>query len=466
MDQDSAHMMAASKVPMLKPENGNAPPITIVVEGAKTTIAPTTNDLVEIDLRWQMAMLTMRARRFLKNTGRKFFVNGTETIGFNKSKVECYNCHKRGHFTRECRAPRNQENKNMENTRRVVLVETTTSNALVSYDGSGYDWSDQAEEGNFMPPKPDLSFSGLEEFVNEPIVAVSIQIRKPVVDEYSEAKTVKANPKAVERIMYDCDNQQRQFNIFQRVVKPVWNNANPTSDEMIHLIDGKADEGFFVRYSINSKAFRVFNSRTRIVKENLHVQFSENTSNIAGSGPNWLFDIDALTKSINYKPVVAGNQYNGNAGTKACDDAGKARMETIPGEDYILLPLWPVDPLLSQNSKSSPDVGFKPLGDNEKKVIEEPRKEYGDSSNDQEKEDDNVNNTNNVNTTSDTNSTNNINAVSSTVNVVGIEVNVVSRKTSIELPDDQNMPELEDIVYLDDVEDVGTEADMNNLIKF
>ncbi|GKE21314.1 retrovirus-related pol polyprotein from transposon TNT 1-94 [Tanacetum coccineum] len=250
MDQDSTHMVAASKVPMLKPgeyelwrmrmeqyiqmidyslweviENGNAPPITKVVEGVETTIAPTTaeekaqrrlelkarstllmgipnehqlkfnsikdakslltsstngavntahdattastqatainsttidnlSDAVicaffakEMDLRWQMAMLTMRARRFLKNTGRKFSMNGTKTIRFDKSKVECYNCHKRGHFARECRAPRNQENRNRENTRRVVPVETTTSNALVSCDGSGYDWSDQAEEG-------------------------------------------------------------------------------------------------------------------------------------------------------------------------------------------------------------------------------------------------------------------------------------------------------------------------------
>ncbi|GJX86274.1 ribonuclease H-like domain-containing protein, partial [Tanacetum coccineum] len=208
--------------------------------------------------------------------------------------------------------------------------------------------------------------------------------------------------------------------------------------------DGKADEGFFVGYSINSKAFRVFNSRTRIVEENLHVQFSENTPNIAGSGPNWLFDIDALTKSMNYKPVVAGNQSNGNAGTKACDNKGKARMETIPGKDYILLPLWTTDPPFSQISKSSPDAGFKPSSDDGKKVDEDSRNSEGI---DQEKED-NVNNTNNVNA-ANTN-----------------EVNAVCGKTSIELPDDPNMPPLEDIVYSDDDEDVGAEADMNNLDAF
>ncbi|GKG01614.1 hypothetical protein Tco_0306319 [Tanacetum coccineum] len=56
------------------------------------------DNLEEMDLRWQMAMLTMRARRFLKNTRRNLTVNDNETIGFDKSKVECYNCHKRGHF--------------------------------------------------------------------------------------------------------------------------------------------------------------------------------------------------------------------------------------------------------------------------------------------------------------------------------------------------------------------------------
>ncbi|GJS95099.1 putative ribonuclease H-like domain-containing protein [Tanacetum coccineum] len=161
----------------------------------------------------------------------------------------------------------------------------------------------------------------------------------------------------------------------------------------------------FCKRKFNSKAFRVFNGRTRIVEENLNVQFSENSPHITRSGPNWLFDIDVLTKSMNYKPVVTGNQSNGNAGIKACDD----------------------------------------VGDDGKKVNENPRKDSEDI--DQEKED-------------DVNSTNNVNAASTN------EVNDVGAKTSIELPDDPNMPELEDIVYSDDDEDVGAEDDMNNLDAF
>ncbi|GJX95984.1 ribonuclease H-like domain-containing protein [Tanacetum coccineum] len=107
--------------------------------------------------------------------------------------------------------------------------------------------------------------------------------------------------------------------------------------------NGKADEGFFVGYSLNSKAFRVFNSRTRIVEENLHISFNESTPNVVGSGSDWLFDIDALTRIMNYEPIVAGTQSNGFACTKASDNACQARKETEPVKDYIFLPLWTID---------------------------------------------------------------------------------------------------------------------------
>ncbi|GJW26737.1 putative ribonuclease H-like domain-containing protein [Tanacetum coccineum] len=106
--------------------------------------------------------------------------------------------------------------------------------------------------------------------------------------------------------------------------------------------DGKVDEGFFVGYSTNSK---LFNSRTRIVKENLHVQFSKNTPNIARSGLNWLFDIDELTKSMNYKPVVIWNQSNDSTWQKI----------------YILITMVDDDPLFSQNSRVLLDAGFKTI---------------------------------------------------------------------------------------------------------
>ncbi|GKA82666.1 putative ribonuclease H-like domain-containing protein [Tanacetum coccineum] len=97
------------------------------------------DDLEEMDLKWLMAMFTMRARRFLKKTGRNLGPNGTATIGFDMSKVECYNCHRRGHFARECRSPRDNKNKNLyqaEDAPSDFALMAYTSSSSLSTSGS------------------------------------------------------------------------------------------------------------------------------------------------------------------------------------------------------------------------------------------------------------------------------------------------------------------------------------------
>nr|GEV77435.1 hypothetical protein [Tanacetum cinerariifolium] len=596
-----------------------------------------------MDLRLNIAMLTMRARRFLKNTRRKLDIANKERIRFDKSKVECFNCHKKGHFAMECRAHKNQDSRNREPTRRTMLVEETTSNALVDLDikelkrklefatkekdevqltvqkfenssknlsklldsqildkcktGLWYNAVPPPYTRNFMPPKPNLVYPSLDDFVDESVS--EFVVKKPIV-ESNEPKTAKSekedepksqsvkpnftktkflkpktNRKPVQgnpqqdlkdkRVidsrcsrhmtgnisyltdfeeidegfiafggnskggkitgkgkirtefkltdenhvllkvsrkdnMYSVDlnnvvpqgdhtakphhknlifsvggldmtkfknkvmNQfceikgiKRDFSVARTpqqnkvaerknrtlieasrtmladsklpitfwaeegntacyvqnrvlVIKP--HNKTPYELFLDHLgkFDGKADEWFLVGYSTNSKAFRVFNSRTRIVEENLHVKFSENTPNITGIGPNWLFDIDALTKSMNYKPVVAGNQSNGSAGEEEKKDTEDTRNE----ENDV------------PNTKE-PGVN-------------------------QEKD-------------SNVNSTNNIKIISPTDNAAGIENNVVHENIVYGCANEPNMPKLKDIsIFEDSNEDVfGAEANLNNL---
>nr|GEY63214.1 ribonuclease H-like domain-containing protein [Tanacetum cinerariifolium] len=171
-----------------------APSISAASSKATVSTLPNVDSLsdAEMDLKWQMAMLIIRARRFLKRTRRNLGANRTDTIGFDMSKVECYNFHRRGHFARECRSPRDNRNKDI--LRRTVPVEIQVSDKtglgfdtqrfdtqvfdceeLNSYESDnsvpknlqndryktskGYHAVPPLYTGTFMPPKPDLVFN-------------------------------------------------------------------------------------------------------------------------------------------------------------------------------------------------------------------------------------------------------------------------------------------------------------------
>nr|GEU72906.1 hypothetical protein [Tanacetum cinerariifolium] len=182
--------------------------------------------------------------------------------------------------------------------------------------------------------------------------------------------------------------------------------------------DGKADEGFLVGYSVSSKSFRVFNNRTRIVQETLHINFLENQPNVAGSGPTWLFDIDSLTQSMNYQPVVAGNQPNSSADPQNTDADTTFEVKEIESSVHV-----------------SPSSCDKTKKHDDKTKREEKGKSLVDA----------VGPSNN--------------AVSSNFELGGQS----SYVDPSQYPDDPDMPALEDITYSDDEEDVGAKTDFSNL---
>ncbi|GJS09193.1 putative ribonuclease H-like domain-containing protein [Tanacetum coccineum] len=111
-------------------------------------------DLEEMDLKWQVAMISMRMKKFYKKTGRKLQFDAKEPVGFDKTKVECYNCHKTGHFARECRIKGTQDNRrrdawNSGNKDGSRTGQKEDSKALVTVDGEGVDWTNHSEDEDY-----------------------------------------------------------------------------------------------------------------------------------------------------------------------------------------------------------------------------------------------------------------------------------------------------------------------------
>nr|GEX10713.1 hypothetical protein [Tanacetum cinerariifolium] len=248
---------------------------------------------------------------------------------------------------------------------------------------------------------------------------------------------------------------KREFSNMVLVTKP----HNKTPYELLH---GRTPSiGFMRPFGCLVTILNTLDSLGKFDgKETLHVNFLENKPNIAGSGPTWLFDIDSLTRTMNYQPVTAGNQSNPNAGFQDKFDAEKAGKNS--DQQYVLFPVWSSGSTNPQNIDGDAAFdGNEP--DFDAKMPESEVIEFKDCS------DNSINEVNAAGTLVLTvgqifpNSTNTF-SVAGPLNVVAsLTHGKYSFIDAAQLPDDPDMPELEDITYYDDEDDVGAEADFNNL---
>nr|GEV17024.1 hypothetical protein [Tanacetum cinerariifolium] len=276
------------------------------------------DDIEEMDLKWQLALLSMRARRYFQRTGKKITINGSDTTGYDKTKVECLNCHKMGHFARECRSDRNQDSRprNQESSRKTMNDEETSCKAMIAIDGAGFDWS-------YMEDDAVLTNMALIDFSDSEATSRIAQTIKIMMEDLWHLQAVlnemcdkKNNVLFTET---ECLVLSYDFKLpnESQVLLKVPKKNNMYSFDLKNVVplkgkfDGKADEGFLVGYSINSKAFR-----------------------------------------------VAGNRTNGNACLEINSDQGQAGKEKVLDQEYILLPLLNTSsyvPLNFEEADSSPN---------------------------------------------------------------------------------------------------------------
>nr|GEX14445.1 ribonuclease H-like domain-containing protein [Tanacetum cinerariifolium] len=447
---------------------------TVSTQGAVDS-STTVENIKEMDLRWNIAMLTMWAKRFLKNTGRKLDMANKERTWFDKSKVECFNCHKRGHFGRECRAPRNQDNRNMEPIRKILPIEATTLNALVVIP--------PPYTGNFMPPKPDLVYPSLDDFVdmNEYVVekptvesnerkTVRKENRAPIIEDLvsenfkltDESHLLLKVPRKDNRYGVDLKNVVPQGGLICLFAKAASDESNLWHGRLEHvnfktinkLVKGNLVRGLHNKTERKNKTV-IEAARTMLVDSKLPTTFWAEAVNTACYVQNRVLVIKPYNKTpyeiflgrklalsfmrpFGYPVTIfnttdhLGNQSNGSTCTKACDNVGKTRVDTVLDKDYILLPLWTQDLLFSSSSKDSLGAVFKPSGEEEKKDAEDPGKKI----------------------------------VSPTDNAASIEDNAVDENIVYGCADDPNIPDSEEINRFSDVEDDDSSVDMNNLVTY
>nr|GEV59093.1 hypothetical protein [Tanacetum cinerariifolium] len=161
------------------------------------------DDMEETNIKWNMALLSMRADKFWKRTRKKISIQGSDVAGFDKSKVECLNYHKMGHFARECRTPRSQERGRKESYRQGSKAKEKSSKALMAIDGMGWDWS-------YMENKEDHALVADEKTPTE--FALMANIENKVFDNSLCSKDCKKNTDSLNSKINDLKNQLSEDN--------------------------------------------------------------------------------------------------------------------------------------------------------------------------------------------------------------------------------------------------------------
>nr|GFB07507.1 hypothetical protein [Tanacetum cinerariifolium] len=359
------------------------------------------DDLEEMDLRWQMAMLTMRARRFLQKTRRDLGDNRVTTMGFDMSKVECYNYHKKGHFAKECRSPKDTRKTCVsEPHRRTVPVETSTSSALVSQcDGiESYDWSYQSEEepANFALMAIPSSSSSDNEPIEIPILAAT---PKPTIKTSISGKTKPTPRNSAHR---GCNKQYASFTkkypqkhkvppVVLPKSKPVSitairqvNAAVPkimkSRPRLAHPLNEKSNPSIR-RYKTHNQFSKTSNSSSKVTAAKVSV-----VSDVKGKKGKWsnpqyaLKDkgvIDSgctrhMTRNMSYLSdfqelnsryvAFEGNPKGGKISSKGKIKTGKLDFEDVYFVKELKFNLFSVSQMCDKKNKGNPQYALKDKG--------------------------------------------------------------------------------------------------------
>nr|GEW54741.1 putative reverse transcriptase, RNA-dependent DNA polymerase [Tanacetum cinerariifolium] len=394
--------------------------------GSTLLVSPLPNidvdDLKEMDLRWQMAMLTMRARRFLQKTGINLGANGTASMAFDMSKVECYNCHRKGHFARECRSSKDQRRPGTFMPPKLDLVFNIAPSAETEHLAFNVQISDSEEDSQPQAPKVVLSFAQSSEHVKSP--------RHP-------GQPFQATIPVVTIVL-----SKLVLNTTDRFVSTALPNLHMTRPRHAYHVDTKSNSP---------------------IRRHLPCSLSLKTNN----SPSRVTAAKA--------PVVSAaqaNQTNSGAGFQDFFDAKKARKEVT--QTYVLFPLWYTGSTNPQNNDKDALVDGKEhdvdTQKSESAVIYSSSSRYRDLN--AKFEECSNNSSNRVNAASSTvptvrhnfiNSTNIFSAAGPSNIVVSLTYEksyFIDVSTSSH---DPAMLDLEDLTYSDDEDAVGAEADINNL---